>query len=105
MYQLAYLCSMSATNSLMETTTEARYQLRSIELTTTPEGSEGTWYRYVIIQGISEITGMRPGTQAEVDYAVRDMVERLNERSAGKNTKKPKPVVEKVTPTNDTKLT
>jgi len=36
---------------------------------------------------------------------VRDMVERLNERSAGKNTKKPKPVVEKVTPTNDTKLT
>lgn len=72
----------------MDAPAEARYQLQSIEITTTPDGGEGTWYRYVIVQGSSEITGLRCGNRDEVDYAVREMVERLNERSAGKNSKK-----------------
>ena len=67
------------------------YQLKSIELVAPcPEGSEGTWYRYIIVQGTSEIAGMRPGDHAQVDIAVREMVDRLNERSAGKNAKEDK---------------
>lgn len=89
--QLAYLEAMNAPNPLTDTAPKLRYQLKSIDLVATPEGGEGTWYRYVIVQGISEITGMRPGDYVQVDHAVREMVERLNERSAGKNTKKVNP--------------
>jgi len=82
---------MNAANSLTDAAPSLRYQLKSIDPVATPEGGEGTWYRYVIVQGVSEITGMRPGAYAQVDVAVREMVDRLNERSAGKNTKKPNP--------------
>jgi len=83
---------MNSTNSLTDADSKLRYQLKSIDPVTTPEGGEGTWYRYVIVQGVSEITGMRPGDYKQVDMAVREMVDRLNERSAGKNTKKTNPV-------------
>ena len=82
---------MNAANSPAYTDPKPLYQLKSIDLVATPEDSEGTWYRYVIVQGASEITGMRPGDRAQVDIAVREMVDRLNERSAGKNTKKASP--------------
>lgn len=62
--------------------------MESITKTTTPEGSEGTWYRYVISQGINEITGIRSGGQAEVTSLVGEMVERLNLRRIGKTTRK-----------------
>jgi hypothetical protein len=90
-HQLAYLAVMNAANSLTDAAPTLRYQLKSIDVVAAPEGGEGTWYRYVIVQGVSEITGMRPGDYAEVDVAVREMVDRLNERSAGKNTKKSNP--------------
>lgn len=79
---------MNADKSLTDAIAEPRYQLKSIDVTDTPDGSHGTWYRYVIVQGGNEVTGMRPGSLAEVDAAVRDMVARLNERSAGKSQKK-----------------
>ncbi len=79
---------MSTVIPVVDTTPAPPYQLKLIDLATTPDGSEGTWYRYVIVQGMSEITGMRPGNHDEVDFAVREMVDRLNERSAGKTAKK-----------------
>jgi len=94
-HQLAYLAAMNANNSLTDANPKLRYQLKSIDPVAAPAGTEGTWYRYVIVQGISEITGMRPGDYAQVDAAVREMVERLNERSAGKNTKKISPAPNK----------
>lgn len=87
----AYRRSMSTIDLIAESTLETPYQLRSIVLTATPEGGQGTWYRYVIEQGSRHITGLRAGSEAEVDVAVREMIAGLNERSSGKNKKKPKP--------------
>lgn len=73
---------------------EAPYELRSVSQTRAPEGSEGSWYQYVIAQGASLIVGLRCGTEAEVDYFLHDTVERLNERRMGKmraRTKSPRP--------------
>ena len=94
---------MNADNTPVDAHIGPRYQLKSIDVTLAPEGGEGTWYRYVIAQGSNEITGMRPGTLAEVDIAVREIVVRLNERSAGKSTKKPKVVPGKTSPTSPDK--
>lgn len=82
---------MSSIDLLAEPVLETPYQLRSIVRTATPEGSQGTWYRYVIEQGSRHITGLRSGSEAEVDVAVREMIVGLNERSAGKSKKKLKP--------------
>lgn len=62
----------------------APFRLASLIATSAPEGSEGTWFRYVIAQGTNRITGVRCGAEAEVTHLVKDMVERLNERRAGK---------------------
>lgn len=63
------------------------FRLDSMEPAASPDGSEGPWFRYVIIQGSNVITGLRSGTHAELDPILRDMVERLNER-AGKHQAK-----------------
>ena len=89
---------MSNVTPLVAAVPAAPYQLHSIAPAATPAGSEGTWFRYVIVQGANEITGLRPGNHNEVDFAVREMVDRLNERSAGKNTKKLKPAGVKTAP-------
>lgn len=67
---------------------EAPFRVESITKTTTPAGSEGTWYRYVICQGVNRITGVRSGDQAEVTSLVGQMVERLNLRRVGKTRPK-----------------
>lgn len=67
------------------------YELQSIIPVTAPGDAEGTWFRYVIAQGANEIIGMRVGSAEEVETAVREMVDHLNERSKGKNVKKSKP--------------
>jgi hypothetical protein len=71
---------------------EVPFRLESLVKTGTPEGSDGTWYRYVIMQGTNEITGVRSGPEAEVNHMVREMVERLNERRAGKTRPRVKPL-------------
>ena len=70
---------------------DSPFQLRSLSPALTPSGSEGTWYRYEIVQGTSMITGLRSGSAAEVGLAVHAMVDRLNERRAKASNKKPKP--------------
>jgi hypothetical protein len=56
----------------------------SISKTPAPNGAEGAWHSYVISQGANSITGMRAGTHAEVTMQLHEMIERLNERRAGK---------------------
>jgi hypothetical protein len=56
----------------------------SISKTPAPNGTEGVWYSYVISQGPNTIAGIRTGTQTEVTMLLQEMVERLNERRAGR---------------------
>ncbi|MGD9843140.1 MAG: hypothetical protein AB7F79_08045 [Steroidobacteraceae bacterium] len=76
---------------LTELKQDVQYRLKSLDPTTTPQGSEGTWFRYVIAQGENLITGLHSGNKSEVDQVVRDMVERLNERLTGKSRPRTKP--------------
>jgi hypothetical protein len=59
---------------------EAPFQLESLVETSPPEGTDGSWFRYVISQGPNTITGTRSGTRNEVTTLVQQMIERLNER-------------------------
>ena len=86
----AYGAAMSWRNSTKAAPEEPPFRLQSVSRTASPEGSEGDWYRYVIAQGTNLITGMRAGDEAEIQRALNDMVERLNERRMGKNRSKAK---------------
>jgi hypothetical protein len=67
-----------------ETFLELPFKVDSICKATTPAGAEGVWHSYVISQGANTITGVRAGTHAEVTTLLHEMIERLNERRAGK---------------------
>ena len=61
------------------------FQVDSIHPAPAPDGSGGTWYRYVVKQGSTNtITGVRSGTREEVSERIAAMVETLNERRLGK---------------------
>ena len=72
-----------------ETFLELPFKVDSISRTAAPPGSEGVWHCYVISQGTNLITGVRAGTYAEVTTLLQEMIERLNDRRAGK--KRPRP--------------
>lgn len=74
--------------STTEMLLEVPFRLASITPAEAPVGSEGSWFRYVILQGENEITGLRAGSQTEVQRLVDDMIERLNERRLVKAKKK-----------------
>lgn len=67
---------------------EVPFRLASLTPAEAPAGSEGPWFRYVISQGANEITGLRAGSQSEVQRLVDEMIDRLNERRIGKANKK-----------------
>ena len=46
------------------------FWLHSIVEVPAPEGSEGVWQQYVIVQGINTINGLRPGTRSEVSVQI-----------------------------------
>ena len=61
------------------------FRLESIQLAPAPDGSGGTWYRYVVTQGSANtIRGIRSGTREEVSERIEAMIETLNERRLGK---------------------
>ena len=61
------------------------FHVESIHPAPAPNGSGGTWYRYVLTQGSTNtITGIRSGTRQEVSERIEAMVETLNERRLGK---------------------
>lgn len=74
--------------STTEMLLEVPFRLESITPAEAPAGSDGPWFRYVIAQGANEITGLRAGSQSEVQRLVDEMIERLNERRLGKAKKK-----------------
>lgn len=67
-----------------ETVLELPFKVDSISKSAAPSGTQGVWHSYVISQGANTIAGIRTGTQAEVAVLLQDMVERLNERRAGR---------------------
>lgn len=67
-----------------ETVLELPFKVDSIAKAAAPSGTQGIWHSYVISQGVNTIAGIRTGTQAEVALLLQDMVERLNERRAGR---------------------
>ncbi len=56
------------------------FRLDSITEVPAPEGGEGIWHQYLIVQGTNTINGLRAGTRSEVILQVELMLERLNER-------------------------
>jgi len=69
---------------IMNASVEMPFKLDSISETAAPSGAAGVWHSYVISQGTNMIEGVRSGTHAEVTTLLQGMVERLNERRAGK---------------------
>ena len=67
-----------------ETVLELPFKVDSISRTAAPNGTEGIWHSYVISQGANTIAGIRTGTQAEVTLLLEEMIDRLNERRAGR---------------------
>jgi hypothetical protein len=67
-----------------ETFLELPFKVDSIATSAAPVGAQGLWHSYVISQGTNVIRGVRAGTHAEVSMLLAGMVERLNERRAGK---------------------
>jgi hypothetical protein len=67
-----------------ETFLELPFKVDSISRASAPAGAEGVWHSYVISQGTNTIKGIRAGTLAEVTTLLHDMIERLNDRRAGR---------------------
>jgi hypothetical protein len=62
------------------------YEVVSVQRADPPPGTEGSdWHRYVIaFDGSESIHGVRQGSLRFVTGAVKDIVEQLNARHAGK---------------------
>ena len=56
------------------------FRLDSITEVPAPDGAEGVWQQYVIVQGTNTINGMRAGTLSEVRPQIEEIVRHLNER-------------------------
>ena len=60
-----------------------RYNVVTVEKTDSPQGMpSGSWYRYVIGQGRSQIDGIKLGSLQAVTEHARLMAEDLNSRAA-----------------------
>jgi hypothetical protein len=56
------------------------FTVESISEVAPPDGAEGVWHQYVIVQGTNRINGLRPGTLTVVRPQIEEMVRHLNER-------------------------
>lgn len=64
------------------TTKVAKYQVVSVEKIEPPEGMpEGSWHRYIIGHGRSQIEGLKPGTLKAVTLHAETVASDLNERT------------------------
>ena len=57
------------------------YRLESVEPAPAPGSAEGSWFRYVIVQGSNRIVGFRSEPLTALRPILDEMVNRLNERS------------------------
>ena len=58
------------------------FRLDLVEEVEAPDGCEGVWQRYVIMQGENRILGTRAGNKSEVVAVVTAFVDQLNVRFA-----------------------
>ncbi len=66
------------------TARSAPFKLARVEKTLAPEGAEGSnWYRYVLDNGRSTITGQRRGSLKDVTAHAHRYAEQLNARGIG----------------------
>ena len=76
---------MKSSSNAVDALVGVPFHLESIHPAPAPDGSGGTWYRYVLTQGSANtITGIRSGTREEVSGRIEAMVVTLNERRLGK---------------------
>jgi hypothetical protein len=62
----------------------AAFKVARVEKTSAPDGSSGhNWYRYVLDNGRSTITGQRSGTLKEVQAHAARCAEQINARGFG----------------------
>lgn len=59
------------------------YVVARVEKTGVPDGAKGHWYRYVLDNGRSTITGQRRGPLKEVMAHAQRYAQQLNARSLG----------------------
>lgn len=60
------------------------YRFVSVERSDAPDNTTGVdWFCYEIGQGSNRIVGYRQGSRRSVEDAIRDIVQRLNERRIG----------------------
>lgn len=63
------------------------FKVARVERTEAPDGlDEGHWYRYVLDNGRSTITGQRSGTLKEVTAHAARCAEQINARGFGKQS-------------------
>lgn len=62
---------------------DAAFKLASVEKAAAPAGADGSWYRYVLENGRSTVTGYRRGTRKQVAEYANSTAEALNERRGG----------------------
>ena len=68
-------------------TVDESYLLVSIVKAQAPiDGDDRDWHRYVISQGKNRIVGHRPGSAAEAQRAVEELIVQLNLRRAVKKS-------------------
>jgi hypothetical protein len=76
--------SMKNSSNAVDALLGVPFHVDSIDPAPAPDGSGGTWYRYVVKQGSTNtITGIRSGTRQEVSGRIEAMVEALNQRRLG----------------------
>ena len=56
------------------------FRLDSLRQVPSPDGGDGVWQHYVIVQGTNTITGFRSGTREDVALHIENLIDRLNER-------------------------
>ncbi|HJX18028.1 MAG TPA: hypothetical protein VJ437_07520 [Acidiferrobacterales bacterium] len=79
----------STPGSILErASTQARpFKVARVEKTSAPDGSDGAgWYRYVLDNGKSTITGQRAGSLKDVTAHAAHCAEQINARGFGKQS-------------------
>jgi hypothetical protein len=79
--------STSTPGSIRTGSTQARLQVARVEKTAAPDCSDGQgWYRYVLDNGKSTITGQRAGSLKDVTAHAAHCAEQINARGFGKQS-------------------
>jgi len=71
--------NMSETATKLEPE-DGYYRVAQVEKMSPPEGSKGSWFKYVIEGGYAPVAGAKPGTQKQVSIYAKLLADELNAR-------------------------